>query len=288
VIARQGNSNEVQLLLTSSQCVPILFFEASAGANPSRKVNSLINWYHKKIQSCVDQHLNRTLAPLSSVDNLFSTIYYQAPDTLFCAAGRDSFDDIADPPAGEDCVICLSPLTNEHDTCISTKACRHYFHRTCIENALAHSPSCPSCRKPLAEPQGRMPSGTMKISKTTDSCEGFEHVGSIVMKYDILPGYQQIYHDNPNVPYASTKRTAYIPDNYDGRLLLQRLRYAFSHGLTFTVGQSLTSGENNVVVWASIHHKTSLTGGIDDHGFPDPGYFFNCNEELDLLGVPKY
>jgi deltex-like protein len=66
--------------------------------------------------------------------------------------------------------------------------------------------------------------------------------------------------------------------------LLKRLQYAFSHGLTFTVGTSLTSGLSNSVVWASIHHKTSPSGGA--YGFPDVNYFANCNLELDSLGVP--
>ena len=34
----------------------------------------------------------------------------------------------------------------------------------------------------------------------------------------------------------------------------------------------------------SIHHKTSLHGG--PHGFPDPGYMYNCHESLDALYVP--
>ena len=90
-----------------------------------------------------------------------------------------------------------------------------------------------------------------------------------------------------SLPLWSTKgttRIAYLPDCAEGQQLLKRLEYAFTRGLTFTVGTSLTSGATNVVVWGSIHHKTSSSGGV--HGYPDVGYFFNCNAELDALGVP--
>ena len=46
----------------------------------------------------------------------------------------------------------------------------------------------------------------------------------------------------------------------------------------------MTTGMTDQVIWTSIHHKTSLHGGI--HGFPDPNYIFNVNGELDALGVP--
>ena len=55
--------------------------------------------------------------------------------------------------------------------------------------------------------------------------------------------------------------------------------------MSFVVGRSLTTGQDNVITWSSIHHKSSMQGGA--HGFPDNSYFDNCNEELDALGVPK-
>jgi deltex len=100
----------------------------------------------------------------------------------------------------------------------------------------------------------------------------------------ISPTISAIDRD-PGHAFEGATRIAYIPNNVDGRKLLKRLEYAFSHGLTFTIGTSLSSGKVNVVTWASIHHKTSVSHG--PHGFPDPGYFYNCNEELDALGVPK-
>ena len=72
----------------------------------------------------------------------------------------------------------------------------------------------------------------------------------------------------------------------DGQNLLKRLKYAWLHGLIFTIGTSLTSGAHDQCTWASVHHKTCRSGGVAKHGYPDPGYFVNCNQELDSLGVP--
>lgn len=82
-------------------------------------------------------------------------------------------------------------------------------------------------------------------------------------------------------------RVAYLPHTRDGRLLLWRLRYAFSRGLTFLIGRSDTTGEDGTVVWTrSFPHKTSLRKG--EHGYPDPHYLSHCHACLDDLGhVPR-
>lgn len=72
---------------------------------------------------------------------------------------------------------------------------------------------------------------------------------------------KQNSHPNPGQRYKSTHRTAYLPDNKEGREILQLLRRAFSQKLIFTVGQSHTTGEQNVITWNDIHHKTAKDGG---------------------------
>ena len=183
----------------------------------------------------------------------------------------------------EECAICLDALCH-HGKVVRLCACGHYFHQSCIEDSLQHSPNCPTCRKLVGEPQGRMPSGTMQISRLATPCAGHSSQ-TIVIRYHIPNGVQKTYHTNPGQPHDAAHRTAYLPDTNEGRQLLLRLRYAFEHGLTFTVGTSLTTGRPNSVTWASIHHKTSLVGGAA-HGFPDKSYLANCNRELDALHVP--
>jgi deltex-like protein len=65
------------------------------------------------------------------------------------------------------------------------------------------------------------------------------------------------------MPYHGTTRQAYLPDNRDGRHVLDLLQRAFELRQIFTVGQSRTTGYDNVITWNDIHHKTSVTGGIE-------------------------
>jgi len=60
--------------------------------------------------------------------------------------------------------------------------------------------------------------------------------------------------------YRGTTRTAYLPDCPEGRQVLQLLRRAFDAGLVFTIGQSNTTGQDNVVIWNDIHHKSKPSG----------------------------
>uniref|UniRef100_A0A914WC66 E3 ubiquitin-protein ligase n=1 Tax=Plectus sambesii TaxID=2011161 RepID=A0A914WC66_9BILA len=80
---------------------------------------------------------------------------------------------------------------------------------------------------------------------------------------------------------------AFLPYNDEGRLVLKLLKLAFDHRLTFTVGDSITTGAKNVVVWNNIHHKTSLHGGPQCFGYPDPTYLSRVQEELHAAGITK-
>mmetsp|Transcript_20684 Transcript_20684/g.42213 ORF Transcript_20684/g.42213 Transcript_20684/m.42213 type:complete len:794 (-) Transcript_20684:2841-5222(-) len=199
----------------------------------------------------------------------------------------------------ETCKICLDGFgSSSCAPSISLKLCGHKFHLGCIRQAMMHhtSPKCPECRTMVfpealipGSLQGNMPSGTMTIKRYPYlPCEGYEGHGSIIINYNIDSGTQKLYHPRPGRHHGSTDRTAYLPDNQDGKELLCRLQFAFLHGLTFTVGKSLTSGVDDAVTWASIHHKNSPVNGVQDHGFPDDQYFFNCNAELDAAGVPSF
>lgn len=76
--------------------------------------------------------------------------------------------------------------------------------------------------------------------------------GVIVINYDfpagVIPGTSRRYRGD--------SRTAYLPYNDQGRIALSMLIEAFKRKLTFMVGESLTTGEKDVIVWAGIHHKT--------------------------------
>ena len=65
------------------------------------------------------------------------------------------------------------------------------------------------------------------------------------------------------------------------------LKIAFDRKLTFTIGTSVTTGVQNTVIWNGIHHKSSLSGGAVNYGYPDPTYFNRVCEELASKGVNK-
>jgi deltex len=76
-----------------------------------------------------------------------------------------------------------------------------------------------------------------------------------------------------------------LPDNKEGNEVLKLLQLCFKRKLSFRVGTSVTTGATNAVVWNGIHHKTSLTGGSTNFGYPDKTYLSRVKEELASKGI---
>jgi deltex-like protein len=211
------------------------------------------------------------------------TIVYKVPTKL---AGPS--DTALQPVVGSGgkCSICICALESTDPNIVKLQKCNHEFHRACIESSLKHSVKCPDCRVLITgKLQGTSPSGSMSIlANPSVDVSGFPGEGSISVCYNMKGGVQKAFHQNPGVSYVETTRTAYLPDNSQGRELLKRLKYAFQHGLMFSISASLTTMQTNMIVWSGIHVKTSPHGGA--HGWPDPNYFQNANSELDGRGVP--
>ncbi|CAL8247953.1 unnamed protein product [Merluccius merluccius] len=125
----------------------------------------------------------------------------------------------------------------------------------------------------------------MSWTNQPSSLPGYESYGTITVHYFIPSGIQKEEHPNPGQRYDGTSRIAYLPDSPEGRRVRELLRQAFAQRLIFTVGQSSTSGRNNVVTWNDIHHKTSTNGGPTCYGYPDPDYLKRVQYELKLKGV---
>lgn len=234
---------------------------------------------------CVQRLKKATSTSDDNGDHVDTTeeITYDAPTSLSTSLALDGAFTPAKGNISGDCAVCLDPLDQ---TSVEMHECHHLFHRNCIDNCLNRELLCPVCRRTVGEPQGKSPSGSMKIKNLTQQgCPGFACTEVIQIEYQIPPGTQQSYHENPGVPYNGITRVAYLPQNSEGTRLLTRLRFAWKHGLVFKVGTSLTSGASNAVVWAGIHHKTSLFGG--EHGFPDSEYITKCHESLDAVRVPN-
>ncbi|XP_062957805.1 E3 ubiquitin-protein ligase DTX3L [Cynocephalus volans] len=177
------------------------------------------------------------------------------------------------------CVICMDTISNKQ----VLPKCKHEFCSPCIKVAMSYKPICPVCQTSYGAQKGNQPDGTMNYSFL--SLPGYETCGSIVITYFMKGGIQTEEHPNPGKSYSGTHRTAYLPDNDEGREILRLLCKAFKQRLIFTVGESRVLGISDVITWNDIHHKTSQYGGPEKYGYPDPDYLKRVKEELKAKGI---
>ncbi|NWW64365.1 DTX3L ligase, partial [Ifrita kowaldi] len=157
----------------------------------------------------------------------------------------------------EMCVICRDRIKNKE----TLEKCKHAFCKSCIDLAMAHKQACPVCNTVCGVLRGNQPEGEMLAKTIPCSLPGYPNCDTIQIDYIMEGGIQTSSHPNPGQHYQSTHRRAYLPDNKEGQEILQLLRRAFDQKLIFTVGQSRTTGEQNVITWNDIHHKTARDGG---------------------------
>ncbi|XP_016332873.1 probable E3 ubiquitin-protein ligase DTX2 [Sinocyclocheilus anshuiensis] len=189
-----------------------------------------------------------------------------------------------DQAKDEACPICLETLKISECTVLSK--CKHRFCKDCLERAFHVKPTCPICGEIYGNLTGTQPKGgTMTVSSDRSSLPGYERYGTIIISYHIPSGYQGDEHPNPGMPYQGATRIAYLPYSTEGNKVLKLLQRAFDQRLTFTIGRSSTTGQNNVVTWNDIHHKTSRYGGPTCYGYPDPDYLKRVQDELKAKGI---
>ncbi|KAM8770642.1 E3 ubiquitin-protein ligase DTX3L [Rhynchonycteris naso] len=179
------------------------------------------------------------------------------------------------------CSICMDLMSNKQ----VLPKCKHEFCAPCINKALTYKSVCPLCQTSYGVQKGNQPEGIMTFSTQSSSLPGYESCGSIVINYSMKGGIQTKEHPNPGKPYSGTHRTAFLPDNKEGREVLKLLQKAFEQRLIFTVGDSRVSGLSNVITWNDIHHKTSQYGGPQNYGYPDPSYLSRVKQELKDKGI---
>ncbi|XP_065606478.1 E3 ubiquitin-protein ligase DTX3L [Cyrtonyx montezumae] len=179
------------------------------------------------------------------------------------------------------CPICMEKIDNKE---VLTK-CKHAFCKRCIEVALTYKEACPVCNTVYGIVQGDQPEGRMHSKTIYSSLPGYPGCDTIEIEYVMQSGIQTENHPNPGKPYYGITRTAYLPDSEEGREVLQLLRRAFNQKLIFTVGRSRTTGAEDVITWNDIHHKTSMYGGPQKFGYPDPDYLKRVRSELKARGI---
>ncbi|XP_004873661.1 E3 ubiquitin-protein ligase DTX3L isoform X1 [Heterocephalus glaber] len=181
------------------------------------------------------------------------------------------------------CSICMDTISNKY----VLPKCKHEFCDPCIKKSMSYKPVCPLCQTSYGIQKGNQPEGTMTYTLMKEPLPGYKSCGTIVIKYSMKGGIQTREHPNPGRPYFGTQRTAYLPDNEEGKEILQLLQVAFKHKLIFTVGYSSTQNISDVITWNDIHHKTSRFGGPSEYGYPDPNYLKRVKEELKAKGIEQ-
>lgn len=196
-----------------------------------------------------------------------------------------------DVPEGDDENVLMMPLKDfQHGQIITYKSggISRYFSVDTIRGEY-NSTGCFRC--PINQGlilgirQGDQPPGTMNDRvNSTIFIPGYGQ-GAIVINYAFPNGVYPPSHARAGQPYTGTHRTCYLPNNSEGQKVLVLLKQAFNQKLTFTIGTSNTTGASNVVTWNDIHHKTSITGGPQNFGYPDPTYLSRVKGELKAKGI---
>ncbi|KAF1675011.1 DTX3L ligase, partial [Pygoscelis papua] len=179
------------------------------------------------------------------------------------------------------CPICMERIKNKQ----ILRKCNHAFCKSCINQAMTYKQTCPVCNTIYGPVKGDQPEGTMSTRFVSSALPGYPNCGTIQIMYSMPAGIQTSNHPNPGKPYYASSRTAYLPNNKEGQEILQLLKRAFNQKLIFTVGQSRTTGATGVITWNDIHHKTSMTGGPTNFGYPDPDYLQRVRSELKARGI---
>ncbi|XP_064618776.1 E3 ubiquitin-protein ligase DTX1-like isoform X2 [Lineus longissimus] len=207
--------------------------------------------------------------------------------------------EIQDPNTDDDCCICCEQLQasagfaqNMTDTVVlKLNKCDHMFHKSCLiamyDSGMKDGHlQCPTCKTIYGEKFGNCPAGRMEINTIPDALPG-ESCNTIRIVYHISSGIQQANHPHPGRPFTARgfPRMCYLPNTEKGRKVMLLLKIAWERRLTFTIGASTTTGEQDTVTWNEIHHKTEFGTRSTGHGYPDPNYLDNVLAELAVQGV---
>lgn len=180
--------------------------------------------------------------------------------------------------------ITLEPLgSGDDDNPVVKLECGCVFLRAGIEMALTANPKCPTCGHVYRMP-GAQPSGTMTIREKLFSCEGAEGFATVVITYGFDDGKQNSRMWRPGNDYSGTQRMVVIPSDIRVAETLELLTSAFQNGYAFMVGDSVTTGQHDTVIWR-IHQKTATSGGAAKHGWPDAGYLQRLTAECLNYGL---
>ncbi|KAH3805270.1 E3 ubiquitin-protein ligase DTX3L-like [Dreissena polymorpha] len=179
----------------------------------------------------------------------------------------------------EQCIICMKVICNPKKL-----KCGHIFCGECINQSLRFKQWCPACGLVCGKITGDQPPGKMTVKQTQGFCTGYERDAKISITYEIFEGRQSECHPCPGKLYKGIIKTAYLPDNEQGRNICRMLRVAFERKLVFTIGNYRTTGQEGLITWNAIYHKTD-NRPYTKFGYPDPTYLDSVTDELKRKGI---
>lgn len=158
------------------------------------------------------------------------------------------------PPEMEDCLICYSEYESLQTSPSSWQEleCSHKLCLACYSNILTTRTTmsgiqhtfvkCPFCQGTTGIEVGTCPDLDMNVTIIPNSCESYEGTNTISINYS-----SSVQRFN---------RTAYLPNNTEGQEVVNLLRIACDRRLCFTIGTSVTTGQENVSLFFQFYFKS--------------------------------
>ena len=111
-------------------------------------------------------------------------------------------------------------MDKENEDDVYVLACSHKFHIGCLKNLIGekHWAKCPVCSTIFGTMTGDQPDGKMDVTVNHSLTLPGHGKGAIIINYYMNSGRRN------GVNFSGTSRTAYLPDNEEGREVLELLR----------------------------------------------------------------
>ncbi len=193
------------------------------------------------------------------------------------------------------CTICQMDFATSVTEAKEVKklACDHYFHRDCLtaqfEASGRRGISCSNCRAHYGphlsssiETQEQHHGSLVAWKSDTIQLEGEPEVGCY--------GFDAFFFLEPNSLNFDklAHHRFYLPLSYESapgtRVSTHKVAIdlvsAFNRGFVFRYGQSQTRPGVVGFCFGSVPVKTAVSGGVQKHGYPDPGYVNRLIEAL--------
>jgi deltex len=251
-------------------------------AGDNSKNTNIIN--SDDANNCNKNRQNKRKRWLQNTDGTLTFRYEDSIDWARVTKWKSVYPPEYDPHA--ECIFDLQPMGDGVELGVVKLPCGHVFKKNVLKRWLDKHARCPLCYHYFNNVNGPQPSGTMSIKLLQNlHCSGSAKHGTYEVTYIFNNSIQGSRMKNPGKNYRGTTRRCYYPNTKEGNAMVELLKKAFMKGVLFVVGQSVSSGMDNCVIWGGIHQKTQTSGGPQNHGWPDPKRLQIMTDECKQNGV---